>query len=409
MRSWENLFQSLYRHPLFYGAFRPFFLLAAVFSVLLVLVWAVVWGQGIKLPGQDWGIIVWHGHEMLFGLVLTSVFGFLFTAVPEFTETEPLKPKQFFPLVLLWLLARVIIYIPGSVGNWMSAGTDFMILAISMVIVIPRLISPLGRTQRGFGWSLFLLFVIVMGYHSSIILKQNPLPWLRLSVGLWMILIIISMSRVSMRIVNSALDIYPDIEKRYIARPPRRNFAIVCIVLYSLSEFFLGNSYVQGWFALSAMASIFFLMNDWHLGRVLFNRWVILLYSVYWMMGIGYGLIAYSLFFDNSLLSSSKHILFIGAIGISILMVMIISSRSHSGLVLDERGWVPIAIVSLVASAGFRFWWGVTPSMLYFYLSIFLWVVGYGLYIYFFFDILTTPRLDGKTDDSSTEEVDCRV
>jgi uncharacterized protein involved in response to NO len=409
MRSLENFLQSMFKHPLFYGSFRLFFLLAAIFSIVFIIVWAAIWGQGINLPGQNWGIIVWHGHEMLFGLVLTSAYGFLFTVVPEFTETESLTPKQFFPIVILWLLARIFIYIPGDAGSWIAAGTDLIILGISLVIIIPRLVSPLGRTQSGFGLSLFLLFVIIIGYHTNVILKQNPLSWLRLSVGLWMILIIVSMSRISMRIINSALDLYPDNEKRYIARPPRRNFAIVCITMYSLSEFFLGNVYIQGWFALSAMASILFLLNDWHLGKVIFNRWVFLLYSVYWMMAIGYGLIAYSLFFDISLLSSSKHILFIGAIGISILMVMIISSRSHTGLLLDERSWVPVAIASLVAATVFRFWWGVTPNMFFFYISIFFWVLGYGMYLYYFFGILTKPRPDGLTDDSSPEEIDCRV
>lgn len=396
-------------HPVFYGAFRGFFLLAGGSSILLALGWFFIWNYGIALPGQEWGIVVWHGHEMVFGFVIAALFGFLLTAVPEFTETASVRPVAYFPILVLWILARFVVFLPGSLGNILSLGCDLGILGLAMWIVIPPLLGKMGKDQRSFGYAVGLMFLVVLGYHSSVLLGKNPLAWIRLSVGVWMILIIVSMSRISMRIINSALDLYPGIEERYIARPPRRNFAVFCITLFSFSEFLGLSNQVQGWLALASMSGVFFLLNDWHIGKVVFNRWVFLLYSVYWWMGIGYGGVAYSLFSDVGLLSTARHILFMGAIGGSVFVVMLISGRSHSGRALDERIWAPIAYLSLSISIVLRVLWGLQRETGILLGSTFFWCLGFGLYLVYFTSILTGARPDGKMDDSSTDEIDCKV
>ena len=45
--------------------FRPFFLLASVFSAISVLMWAVQYSGW--LPSSYLQGPLWHGHEMLFG------------------------------------------------------------------------------------------------------------------------------------------------------------------------------------------------------------------------------------------------------------------------------------------------------------------------------------------------------
>ena len=45
------------------------------------------------------------------------------------------------------------------------------------------------------------------------------------------------MSRISMRIVNNAIDAVGGDREPYLARPPRRNLAILCIALFTLAEF----------------------------------------------------------------------------------------------------------------------------------------------------------------------------
>ena len=63
---------------LFALGFRPFYLLAALFSAVAVLVWLAV------LRGEPWrgflSPLAWHQHEMTFGFALAVVAGFLLTA-----------------------------------------------------------------------------------------------------------------------------------------------------------------------------------------------------------------------------------------------------------------------------------------------------------------------------------------
>jgi uncharacterized protein involved in response to NO len=59
--------------------FRPFYLLASIFSATSVLLWAAQFSGYLSsayLQGP-----VWHGHEMLFGYTIAVIAGFLLTAV----------------------------------------------------------------------------------------------------------------------------------------------------------------------------------------------------------------------------------------------------------------------------------------------------------------------------------------
>jgi uncharacterized protein involved in response to NO len=54
--------------PLLTLAFQPFFLLAALWSVVALLIWIVSLQAGAILPSR-FDPLTWHIHEMLFGFV----------------------------------------------------------------------------------------------------------------------------------------------------------------------------------------------------------------------------------------------------------------------------------------------------------------------------------------------------
>ena len=63
--------------------FRPFYLLASLFSAVSVLLWAAQYSGW--LPSSYLQGPLWHGHEMLFGYTLAVIAGFLLTAVRAWT------------------------------------------------------------------------------------------------------------------------------------------------------------------------------------------------------------------------------------------------------------------------------------------------------------------------------------
>src|SRR5690606_1892951 len=179
------------------------------------------------------------------------------------------------------------------------------------------------------------------------------------AVGAVMILIIIATSRVSMSVVNGLVEQgHPDRQETdevgYLARPPRRNLAIVTIVICSATEFLLGPDTITAWTALAAAAAMLNLLNDWHIGRALFTRWALMLYATYWLIALGYAALGAAWLVAPITASVGRHLLMTGAMGLSIFAIMNIAGRIHAGLWLDRRRWLPLAALALVAAALLR-------------------------------------------------------
>jgi len=217
------------------------------------------------------------------------------------------------------------------------------------------------------------------------------------------VLIVVAMSRISMRILNDAIqarrEAGHDVDDDYRARPPRRNLAIFCISLFTLAEWLALPAPLNGWLALATAAAMFNLLNDWHIGRALLERWSLMLYSVYWLMALGYGALGVSLLADGFASSAGRHLLTLGAMGVSILAVLCIAGRTHSGYALDQRRWVPIATCLLVLAALLRASAGLpgAPVPLLNMLAGLGWLTVFGLALRYLAPIWLRPRPDGGT------------
>lgn len=216
------------------------------------------------------------------------------------------------------------------------------------------------RRHTGFFWGLLAIAAIAAGYHLDVLRGVDPLRWAYAGIGAMMVLIVVAMSRVSMRIVNDALDERralsdPDAPE-YRARPPRRNLAIFAIALHTTVEFVAPQSPVAAWTALAAAAAVLNLLNDWHVGRALLTRLTSMLYAVYWLMALGYAAIGIALMTGAFGTSAGRHLLAAGAMGLSIYAVLSIAGRIHGGHPLDRRAWVPtgaaLVVVAALARAG---------------------------------------------------------
>ena len=138
-------------------AFRPFYLLAALFAALAVPAWVA------SLAGHGWPAgylegLAWHQHEMVFGFALAVIVGFLLTAARVWTGRP--TPSGL-PLALLaghWLAARVLMVSgPGWLGALVDGAFPFVAAAVlARVIVgarntrnyfVPVLLAALGAAD----------------------------------------------------------------------------------------------------------------------------------------------------------------------------------------------------------------------------------------------------------------------
>jgi len=396
-------------HPVFMCGFRPFFVLVAASGILLMPAWLLLLmgaAPGWQPPG---GIIAWHAHELIYGLGMAAVAGFLLTAVPEFTRSPPIGPGALRGLALLWLAGRLAYAAsagwPDALGLWPAAACDLALSAALLAQLAPALWRDPQRRHLGFAYALAALILLQAGFYASVAAQGDAIAWLRAAVGVFMILIVMAGSRVSMNVVNGQIEAGrpgepPPGDVGYLARPPRRKLAVFCIGAATAVEFLAGPGAITAWVALAAAAAMFNLLNDWHVGRALFGRWTLMLYGGYWLIGLGYGAMGLSWLGLPIAASAGRHLLMAGAMSLTTLAIMCIAGRIHAGLWLDRRPWAPTAAILLVLAAVLRAAAGTAaagawiPSLLG--LSGLVWSAAFALYLWHAGPTLLGPRGDGQ-------------
>lgn len=387
-------------HPVWMCGMRPFFLLSALSAVTLMLPWLSFLAFNLPPPAAAGGPFAWHAHELLYGFALATVAGFLLTAVPEFTATPDFSPRVVRRLVGLWFGARLAFWGSGVGGApfVLLSGLLHVALIVALgCLVAPRVWDDPRRTHGSFLWALGALAACEFGFHLALLIgSPAPTRWLHAAVGVYMILIVIALSRISMRVVNQAL-LDAGLSADYLARPPRRNLAIACIACYTVAEFALRESRLTGWLALAAAAAVFHLLNDWHVGRPLLRRRPLMLYGIYVSMGLGYALMGCAALGAFGTVSAGRHLLTVGALGLAVLAVTSIAGRAHCGLRPDERIWIPIGAAGLLLAAGLRAvgTWALPTPIPAWTLAGTLWCLVFALYLLRMAPILLTARSDG--------------
>ncbi|MBT4646329.1 MAG: hypothetical protein HOC10_07450 [Pelagibacteraceae bacterium] len=64
------------------NSFRPFFMAAGVWATLAVPFWLLSYA-GILVVPNNFDILLWHQHEMLYGYISVVIAGFTLTAIPN--------------------------------------------------------------------------------------------------------------------------------------------------------------------------------------------------------------------------------------------------------------------------------------------------------------------------------------
>lgn len=388
------------QHPLWMCGLRPFFLFAALAAPLLMFFWSLFLATGLPLPAVPGGPFVWHAHELLFGFAVAAMAGFLLTVVPEFAGGSDFPAQPVRRLAVFWLIGRAAFWLSGVFGTAMLAVAAFAHLALLgglVRLVTPRLWGDAGRRHRAFFWALAGLVACTAGFYADVLRGEHPVRWLHATLGVFMMLMIVALSRISMRIVNAAIDDAGIEGVEYRARPPRRHLAIFCIALYTATEFFMPGTRLGGWFALAAAAALFNLMNDWHIGRVLFRRLPLMLYGVYVFMAAGYATMGAALVLETGAFSAGRHLLTVGALGLAIYAVMGIAGRAHCGRPFETRPWFVLGAGLIAAAAcvrAFSAWPGVDATGFLVAAGL-LWTTGFGLFAMYMVPLFVSPRPDG--------------
>jgi len=377
--------------PLALG-FRPFFLLAAVSAVLMMVLWVPVW-RGKLAPPAYYDPVAWHSHEMLFGYTLAVVAGFLLTAVRNWTGVATWTGPRLAALGLLWLLGRLLPWIPGVPG-WLLICVDVAFLPALVI----SLSGPLWRGQNRVN-RVFILLLGVMGLVS--VLSHLQLNGIATGLGdarrvmleLILLLIVLVAGRVLPFFTRNVLPGFQPLSRPWVEKA---SFVLIGLIATAELVRLPAVGLAVLWLVFAPLQ--LFRLSGW------FERRVLGL-PVLWVLHAGYAWLALgSLLYGLSLLglfnaSAALHALTLGVVGVFTLGMMARVSRGHTGRPINVSRLTASSFVLINLGALIRvFGPAVLPAhyALWVDLSAGLWILAFGLFSYRYAPLLLRPRVDGK-------------
>ena len=370
--------------------FRPFYLLASIFSALSILLWVCQY-EGY-LPATYVRSPAWHGHEMLFGYTMAVVAGFLFTAVRNWTGRPTPTGAPLAALAVLWIAGRVLVLTPYATAA--AVVNAAFPAAIAVGIGIP-LVQSGNRRNYFFIALLLFLALATLTLHLSYL---GTLAWperASLQAGLDVVLFIIAVmgGRVIPMFTNNgipgtAATRSPLVEKIALG-------SVLALLGADLLQAPAGVIVVVALVAAAAHARRLYLWQPW---RTLATPLVWILHAAYGWIVIHLILRALAVV-DWVPAPLAVHALTIGAIGGMTIGMMTRTARGHTGraLTVDRYEVACFALVQIAALV--RVFGGMLIPGAYLasvVASGILWSAAFALYAIRYWPVLSRERIDGK-------------
>ena len=383
-----------------YG-FRPILLLLAPYIIVSIILWSLSFSGFINLSFIE-NPLNWHMYEMIFGIGLAGIIAFFLTGVPEmFPGSVPIVGKKLLYIVALWLLGRVSFWFMDYLGVYIVAILNISLTIWIISLIIKPVFADVNKRHISLGFTLITILIIQIMFFLSVknIITISSYAILILSIGAFIVLILLALRRINMEAINELLE-QENIDETFYSRPPRYNLAIFCVILYTAIEFLFPNNSVLAYLALACMASILGILNDFILkdNNILFKPFIIYLISILIMTSIGYGFLGFDyLNEDINALNHFRHFLTTGTYGLVFYIVMIIISTIHTGRKIFTNIWLNFGVLSIILATFIR-------SFIPFYeeytiqayiISSILWAIPFIIYMKIFIPFLLNPRADG--------------
>lgn len=383
--------------PFLRGAFRPFFLLAALWAAAAIIIWMAAY-SGAPVLGEVVDPLGWHQHEMLFGFVGAAVIGFLLTAIANWTGRPLLGGSGLAVLAALWIAVRVCFAL-GIGAPWLPLVLE-LTLFLAVAVFAAREVVLSGNRNLPIA-----IIVALMGTAAAVdlaetggLLADNDIG-LRSGIALVAILIGLIGGRIIPAFTRNWL-MREGASQPMPTMPSPADMRVLAITAVSLVGWLLWpESNVVGWLLLASALAHVWRVARWQGWRTFADPLVVVLHLAYLWMPVGLGLLGLHLAFDLVSRSAAIHALGAGAMGLLILAVMSRASLGHTGRTLRAGPALASAYALVFVGALVRVFASVDlfAGLWPIHLSAALWAGGFLLFALLYFPILTQPRIDDPT------------
>jgi len=374
--------------------FRPFFLLAGLFAVLVVPLWLVAVAGRLRLDGYL-DPMIWHAHEMIFGYGGAVIAGFLLTAVGNWTGRETLVGWPLAGLAAVWLLGRVVMAAAARLPVSVVAAVDLSFLALLAVAIARPLVATRNRRNYPVLGLVVALWATNLAIHLDVLGVAPGWRWRGsfAAVDLVTLLVLFFAARVVPMFTRNATGVatirnWPALDWATAA-------AMATLTVVDVAR--PGHGAIR-WLAGATAALAVVRAIPWgtrHTWR----------HPLLWVLHLGQawivlGLTLRALPATTAIASTSSwvHALTVGGIGVTTLGMMARVALGHSGrrLAVSPMVAVGFGLVNAAAAARVLAPWWPTIYQHTLHVSGALWTLAFASFVAGYARFLTTPRADGR-------------
>ena len=336
------------RWHLLSGAFRPFFMLAALWMAGSILMWVPLYMGHVELP-TAFAPRDWHIHAMLFGGVPPIIAGFTLTAVSSWTGRPTITGRLLAMLALVWLAGRIAVSVSALIGPIAAALID-LAFPLGLAAVLGREVVLAGnwRNLRVVGLVL-LLALADAGFHAEAAFNGLADVSIRAALSAVLMLILLMGGRITPAFTRNWLKARG--ETRFPTAFDRFDAAAMVVsglafVAWTVVPDWIGTAIGLGFAGLMTAARL----TRWRGLATRREPMLLVLHVAIASIAVGFAVEALAILWPALVdPAAALHLWTAGSVGLTVLGVMTRVSRGHTGRPLSA-GKLEVFIYALVSA-----------------------------------------------------------
>lgn len=334
--------------------FRPFFPLGALYAAIFPLLWVLALGFDLPLA-HTVPPSLWHAHEMLIGAFGAALIGFLTTAAPEWTDTEPLRGRSLWALAGLWATGRLVGVLGWDGLGVLSAFADLAWMVAMFGYLIS--LSIRRRTDRLLAFAFWVAVLIGCLAMTRLAFLTADIDRATTTIHLagytFLGLLGLALARITVPVTNLVLD-PSERSSPFRPHPGRANLA-PGLLLVALAGHAAGVSpAVGGYLIMAAGAAFLDRVAEAFIGREAARAEILMLAGSAAFAGIGLILTGASALGAPWPAVVGLHVALMGGLGLGVFAVFCIAGLLHTGRPLGLSWPVRLGAMALTASVLLR-------------------------------------------------------
>lgn len=389
------------KYAFLHTGFRPFFALASVGAMLLMLLWLGVFGLGWSALPMAWPAISWHAHEMIYGFGLAVVAGFLLTAVRNWTNLATLTGYPLLLLGMIWVAARVLPFFPELSLVWVAGLEQLFLLGLLLATARP-IVRVKQWNQMAVVGKVALLLPASLAFHLGAAGVWPEGVSVGLYAGFYILLgLVLTLAR---RVMPMFIE--RGLNNGFLVRNDHRvdRWSLVLFLVFAIADTWLQMRVDPAMLLfVSVLALLQAGLHGWRLAGWYHHDvwkkpmvWVLVLAYLWIVLGFVLKALVVLGWASHSV---AVHGFAAGGVGLVTLGMMARVSLGHTGRNVNAPPAGMAAVFGLVALSGvFRVlgvWLLPSAYGLWILLGQIAWVAGFGLFALIFLPFWIKARIDG--------------